>query len=407
MIIKINAINASGGNSYDSVHIDGAVVPDMVVVVSGVAKDVIKKIYQAGKDGQELEIIVGVKIDKYYASEIEKHAIAITQYNHPDTIQVGNMYGIDYSNIKDIDLVLGGSPCTHWSIAKKGRETSTEGLGFELFMKYVNAVRVLKPKYFLYENNHSIHEDIRNSISGELGVFPIFINSASVSAQNRKRLYWTNIPVVGLSEDRGIYLKDIIEENADEKDYMKYAVITNSGKEKLKSNTIRVGGAGSGIENRHNWDTIRVGQIGKGGQGQRIYSDSGKSGTLCANGGGAGAKTGGLYAISSRGRYLVDGKRVDIKGATTEQRLETSFSEKMNCLTTVQKDSLLLDMDNWIIRKLSCVECERLQTLPDDYTKYGLYDGVVKEVAKTNRLKCIGNGWTAEVIAWFLKFMEV
>jgi DNA (cytosine-5)-methyltransferase 3A len=301
--------------------------------------------------GQVAAKKAGVKIDKYYASEIEKHAIAITQYNHPDTIQVGNMYGVDYSTVKDIDIVLGGSPCTHWSVAKKDREISTEGLGFELFMKYVGAVRTLKPKYFLYENNYSIHKDIQKAISRELSVEPIFVNSASVSAQNRKRLYWTNIPVVGLPEDRGIYLKDILESGVTdrEKSYCINASYWKSGN--LKS-----------YFSKHRRQLVfdspnQIGYIKQNHRGSRIYSKNGKSVTLCASGGGWGMKT-GLY-----------------------------------------KDGLNF-------RMLTSIECERLQTLPDDYTRYGLYDGVVKEVAKTNRLKCIGNGWTAEVIVWFLGFAK-
>jgi DNA (cytosine-5)-methyltransferase 3A len=341
----------------------------------------------------------GIQVGKYYAAEIEKHAVAITRHNYPDTIRLGNVYGIDYTNIKNIDLVMGGSPCTHWSIAKKDREVTSAGLGFELFMKFVEAVRILKPKYFLYENNYSIHKDIQSAITRELGVEPIFINSSLVSAQSRKRLYWTNIPVVGLPEDRHIYLKDIIQSGAVDRDKSLciaaryHKGITLKDYDKSRRQVI--------FESPD-----KLGFINKDSQGQRIYSLHGKSTNLCSQGGGWGAKT-GLYAISSRGRYLVNGKRVDETGAKTDQRMETTFSEKSNCLTTVQKDSLLLDLHNLVIRSLSCIEGERLQTLPDDYTKWGNYDGVVKEVAKTNRLRAIGNGWTADLIAWILKFTEV
>ena len=94
----------------------------------------------------------GIKVDKYYASEIDKYAIKVTMNNYQDTIQIGNVYNIDYSKLENIDFVIGGSPCTHWSIAKKDRETTSEGIGFDLFMQFVKAIEKVKPKYFLYEN---------------------------------------------------------------------------------------------------------------------------------------------------------------------------------------------------------------------------------------------------------------
>ena len=108
-------------------------------------------------------------------------------------------------------LLIGGSPCTHWSIARKGRETQPSGIGWELFENYLMARDKFRPEYFLYENNYSMSAAIREQITLELGVEPIMINSALVSAQSRKRLYWTNIPGVKQPEDRGLVLRDILE----------------------------------------------------------------------------------------------------------------------------------------------------------------------------------------------------
>jgi DNA (cytosine-5)-methyltransferase 3A len=296
----------------------------------------------------------GIEIDKYYASEIDKYAIQVTMKNYPDTIQIGDVYNIDYSKLENIDIIIGGSPCTHWSIAKKDRETTSEGIGFDLFMQYIRAIKELKPKYFLYENNYSIHKNIKEAISEQLGVNPVMINSALLSAQQRKREYWTNIPNITQPQDKGLTLCDILQSDID----MKYYINENAIPKYIKNNipkglrsledkahtvtaSIHKGYGNDGLT------CIRVGSFNKGGQGDRVYSDEGKSVTLSANGGGRGAKT-GLYEVGD------------------------------------------------IIRRLSPIECERLQTLTDNYTE-GLSD--------TQRYKSIGNGWTADVIAHIFSFL--
>ncbi len=240
-----------------------------------------------------------------------------------------------------------------------------------------------RPTYFLYENNDSIHKNIKAEISKELGVEPIMINSALVSAQQRKRCYWTNIPNVTQPEDKGILLKDILVSGLpwQDKSYCMTssyngAVFRNTLERKQrtmvaepvilndlggKARTIKAQYQSTSLANAARQDgfgatmvavPVRVGQIGKGGQGQRIYSVYGKSVTLSANGGGQGAKT-GLYKID-----LPDG--------------------------------------DYIIRKLYPIEAERLQTLPDNYTE---------GISNTQRYKCIGNGWTVDVIAHILGFI--
>ena len=322
----------------------------------------------------------GIPVERYVAFETDPYAVQISRKNYPDIIHYANVFYGDYSEFEGFDLLIGGSPCTYWSIAKQGRETTSDGIGFKLFMEYVRALRESKCKYFLYENNASIHRNIKDEISKYLRVQPIMIDSALVSAQQRKRCYRTNIPNVTQPEDKGIFLKDILLSGIpwNDKSYCFTAtyngaefrntlerkqrtmiaepVILNEDNGKARTikaqyhktslaNTIRQDGFGSTMVAV----PVRIGQIGKGGQGQRIYSVCGKSVSLSANGGGQGAKT-GLYKID-----LPDG--------------------------------------DYIIRKLYPIEAERLQTLPDNYTE---------GISNAQRYKCIGNGWTVDVIAHIL-----
>lgn len=160
---------------------------------------------------------VGIKVNNYYAFEIEPNAIKIANYNYPNTIQCGDVFSTDFTEFldKDIDIVIGGSPCWHWSkakchTAKSKKELDTNGEGWSLFTKYAECIKAVKPRYFLYENNEGIPDIIVDAISKELGVAPILIDAALVSAQRRKRLYWTNIPGVEQPEDKGLVFKDII-----------------------------------------------------------------------------------------------------------------------------------------------------------------------------------------------------
>lgn len=153
----------------------------------------------------------GIPVEKYAAFEIDKFAVQTSLKNYPDIIRFGNVFEGDFTKFKGYDLILGGSPCTYWSIAKKGRETTPDGEGFRLFMEFVRAKNESGCTYFLYENNYSIHQNIKDEISKYLDVQPIMINSALVSAQQRKRCYWTNIPNVTQPADKGILLADILD----------------------------------------------------------------------------------------------------------------------------------------------------------------------------------------------------
>lgn len=225
-----------------------------------------------------------------------------------------------------IKILLGGSPCTFWSITQKNnRETEAEGLGWELFKNYLIAKEKFKPDYFLYENNKSAAQPIRDQISKELDVDLMYINSNLVSAQNRERFYAFNW-LVEQPKDREIVVRDILEHGYHDINYFHKSVFTKEP---------------SGIISKPE----QIGIINKGRQGERIYSILGKSVNLMAMSGGLGAKT-GLY------------------------------------LTAPDE-----------VRKLSPIEAERLQTLPDNYTA---------AVSNTQRYKGLGNGWTAEVIIHIL-----
>ena len=182
---------------------------------------------------------VGIPVERYVAYEIEESAIKISKHHYPMIEQCGDVFKADFTEYKEFDFLIGGSPCTFWSVARKDRETTSDGFGFELFKQYVRALNESGCKYFIYENNYSMHKDIRKEITKYLGVEPIMINSELVSAQSRKRLYWTNIPNVKMPEDKGINLQSILEYGETKR---------------TKSKTVRIGGAGSGWGNKHEWD---------------------------------------------------------------------------------------------------------------------------------------------------------
>lgn len=283
--------------------------------------------------------------------------MAVTSFNYPHLFD------------KSVDLLIGGSPCQDLSIAKKNRK-GLDGERSGLFWEYVRVLKEVKPKYFILENVNSMPKEAKELITKTLGVEPIMINAALVSAQNRKRLFWTNIPNVTQPEDRGILLKDILESKVDDSFLVKsYCIPATYYKENVKSL----------IKRKEAGLMVRIGQIGKGGQGDRIYSPNGKSVGLSALGGGRGAKT-GLYAVALRNRG--QGKKPEIGG------------DKANAMTTVQTDSMV--MKNMQIRKLTPIECERLQGLPDNFTV---------GVSNSQRYKMLGNAFNVDVVAHILSFI--
>lgn len=162
-----------------------------------------------------------VQVDRYVAYEIDKYATKVASHNFPMIEQRGDVFKADFTEFEGFDAVIGGSPCTYWSIAQtKNRETEAHGIGWELFQQYVRAIREAKPRFFIYENNKSMSDNIKTEISESFGFEPIMINSALVSAQNRQRYYWVGIrnedgtyrkANIEQPIDRGILLKDVLE----------------------------------------------------------------------------------------------------------------------------------------------------------------------------------------------------
>lgn len=178
----------------------------------------------------------GINVERYVAFEIDENAIKVSSENYPDIERNGDVFDADFTRFKGFELLMGGSPCTYWSTAQhKGRETTPSGKGFELFMQFVRAKEESECRYFLYENNRSISPKIKKEISKCLGVNPITLNSALVSAQERWRCYWTNIPVVGFPEDKGIVLRDVVKKDHEFRDVGKWVYKEYNGKTKLES----------------------------------------------------------------------------------------------------------------------------------------------------------------------------
>lgn len=169
----------------------------------------------------------GIKVDNYFASEIKEHAIKVTQFNYPKTIQIGNIENIDLSALPKIDLLIGGSPCQDLSIAMKERK-GLEGEKSKLFWEYVRVLETVKPKYFLLENVARMTDEDKDIISSILGVEPIRINSSLVSAQLRDRYYWTNIPGVTIPEDKGVKLADILESGYTDREKSRALLVSDS-----------------------------------------------------------------------------------------------------------------------------------------------------------------------------------
>lgn len=282
-----------------------------------------------------------------------------------------------------IKLLLGGSPCTKWSIAQtNNRETEPKGEGWELFRNYLIAKEKYKPDYFLYENNKSAAQPIKDQISRELGVDLQHINSSLMSAQNRQRFYAHNIPNVPQPDDRGILLKDILETGTAWKEkayaldanYWKTSgagLGTRAGRRKMAAEPIRIGTIENAAENPAH-DSKQY----------RVYSPEGKATTLCGEGGGLGAKT-GLYACPYIEWY--------------DEKIYPVY-EVRGGIITIQNKRYPIGLPDgfYIIRKLTVTECKRLQTVPDSYEF---------PVSNTQAYKMLGNGWTVDVIAHILSYI--
>jgi len=282
----------------------------------------------------------GIQVENYFAAEIDKYAIKVTQANFPQTVQLGDVTAIDPDSLPDIDILIGGSPCQGFSFA--GKQLNFDDPRSKLFWEYVRLLNALKPKYFLLENVKMKKESM-DVITEALGVEPVFINSNLVSAQNRQRYYWTNIPVDKLPDDKGIVLADILEDGHVDRDKSHC----------IDANYFKGGNLKSYFE-KHRRQLVfskdgmcHVGDAGisdKYAYVNRVYHPSGKGPSLVASDGGH------LQPKVSKG--------------TTEYR------------------------------KLTPLECERLQTVPEGYTNH---------VSNTQRYKMLGNGWTVDVVSHIMK----
>ena len=279
-----------------------------------------------------------IPYNNYFASEIDKNAIKVTQHHYPNTVQLGDVTKIEFIASK-IDLLIGGSPCQSFSSA--GNRNGFDGKS-GLFWEYVRVLNQVKPTYFLLENV-VMKKEWEDIITKELGVEPIKINSSLVSAQNRVRLYWTNIPGVGIPEDRGITLNDVLE-----------------------------------IDSNDNPAAIRGRRLNKATIIGRRLNEAGK-----------------------RNDYNKD---IPI---TQCLEVRATNTNKSNCLTTVDKDNVLTPLpigrhpnafkDKLSFRYYSLLEYERLQTLPEGYTNV---------VSTSQAKKMIGNAWTVDVIAHIFSYLK-
>ena len=366
---------------------------------------------------------LGIEYDTYYASEIDKYAIKVTQANFPNTIQVGDVTQVTADDFGDekIDLILAGSPCQGFS--KAGKQLNFDDPRSKLFFEFIRLVKELQPKYFLLENVN-MKKESRDIITKYTGVEPIDINSSLLSAQNRRRLYWTNIPNVTQPEDKGIVLKDILE---------------------------RADGQGPATLKRFNLDSIchhvaNADDINGHDSLKRVYGEYGKSPTVNAHGGGNTEPKVLVVKEATKKGYteIKEGDCFDLTFPNSKTRRGRNMKDKCNCLTAANYDYMVFEnkaatkddkaysltasyngavawnsierkqrtmipisqcdadnpnvVDGYRYRKLTPVECERLQTVPDNYTNH---------VSNSQRYKMLGNGWTIDVIAHILKNMDV
>lgn len=285
----------------------------------------------------------GVDIEKYTAFEIDEYAVSVATKNFPEIDERGDVFEADFSEFYGYDFLIGGSPCTSWSIAQKHdrRETKAHGLGWELFQQYVKALNTVKPKFFIYENNKSMSDDIKKSISEAFGFDPVCINSALVSAQIRKRLYW-----IGRRNCDGSYSKIDVRQPEDKGILLK-DVLTNAIAMTKKSYCITA--------------TEFKGQNLRG--------------------------------------FLTKHRRTLVAETITDMSVygRVNTHKVSNGYVTIGDDTYPVTIDDgfYKVRKLSVDECKRLQTVPEWYDFSGVSD--------TQAYKMLGNGWTCDVITHLIK----
>ena len=387
--------------------------------------------------GQQALERAGLPVNNYYASEIDKYAIKVTMANYPNTVQLGSVIDVDGYKLPKIDLLIGGSPCQSFSFAGKRKGMSTkdeqeiltlehylqlksEGFEFEgqsyLFWEYMRLLNEVKPKYFLLENV-MMGEKWEKILSKAIGVNPIMINSSLVSAQNRQRLYWTNIgmqpgglfgdleSIIEQPKDKGILLKDILETEVDEKYYVSEKFINKINKSyngvksftlNPKSMCLNAGYYKQGRDNQYIVHNMmpRTSTTGKGGTGHLSRVD-GK--TYCLDTGNTNAVEIQIYGNKRLNQTIEQNQLVD--GCLIDSYNKTIHTDKSITISTRIRNSNSTHLFiNSKIRRLTPIECERLQTVKDYYSNH---------VSDSQRYKMLGNGWTVDVIAHIFKYIKL
>ncbi len=365
--------------------------------------DVVLSLFDGISCGQESLRKAGISTRIYLASEIEKYPKQITRKNHPLTVQLGDVTKVVADDLPHVNLLMGGSPCQGFSFA--GKQLNFDDPRSALFFEFVRLLKECKPDYFLLENV-MMKQEYQDVITEHLGVEPVMINSSLVSAQNRKRLYWTNIPEVRQPEDKGIVLKDVLENGVAD-------IVTNQGKTTHKKNIDKaaclLARDYKGFGNQ-GMTGVRVGRI----VGRKINPETGKrddynpelkrkkriearldekSGTLTT------VQTDNVLIVpeATKKGYteIQDGDCFDATFINSKTRRGRNMKDKSNCLTAANYDYMRYEHPTY--RKLTPIECERLQTLPDNYTE---------GVSNTQRYKALGNGWTVDVIVHILQGLK-
>ena len=316
----------------------------------------------------------GVQVDNYYAYEIDKYAIQTATHNFPQIQECGDVFNADFTKHHDIDFLIGGSPCTYWSIAQSPdkRETTASGKGWELFSQYVRALKESKPRYFIYENNKSMSKAIRDSITQTFGFDPICINSALVSAQNRQRLYW-----IGKRNTDGAYSKVDVQQPKDKGILLKDALDCVTGRKtgvQTQSKQYRE------LTEKEMDYMVRDHLDRRWSFCQRPAQDA-KAKCLVAN-----LAKGVPYNVCA-----IPAKAV----SEPYEKAYTVYEVKNGDITIKGKAYPIKLIDGcYIIRKLTVSECQRLQTVPDWYEF---------PVSNAQSYKLIGNGWTVDVIVHLIE----
>lgn len=297
----------------------------------------------------------GVDVDRYDAYEIDKYAIKASQHNFPQIEHHGDVFKANFTEYVGYDFLIGGSPCQRWSAAQHPdrRETTASGVGWELFSQYVRALRVVKPRFFIYENNKSMSDAIRASITNEFGFEPICINSALVSAQNRQRLYWCGIRQddgtyrkadIQQPTDRGIMLRDVLDSAVamqdksyciDANEYKGQSVQGTLTKHRRTKVAVPLSDAEMDYMVRDHADR-RWNHLAKPEEEEKSVAvvanmSKGVPYNVCAE----------AVCVAQRGRYAPDsGNKA---GTPTTQHYEVQQSGKTNTITSVQKDNLIAE----------------------------------------------------------------